>query len=45
MVIESRNSVITHYFDTKSLIWSQIFKENLSMPIAMNICKIKFSQI
>jgi len=26
-----------HYFDPKSLIWEQIFKENLAMPIAMNI--------
>ena len=40
MVIGSRNSVNLHYFDTKSLIWSQIFKENLSMSIAMNIEKI-----
>ena len=45
MAIESRNSVILHYFDTESLIWSQIFKENLSISIAMNICKIKFSEI
>ena len=45
MVIESRKSVNTHYFDTKSLIWLQIFIENLSMPIAMNIGKIKFLQI
>ncbi len=44
-VIESRNSVNPHYFDTKSLIWSQIFDENLSMPIAMNIGKIKFAKI
>ncbi len=44
-VIESRNSVNLHYFDTKSLIWSQIFDENLSVPIAMNIGKIKFLQI
>ena len=42
MVIESRNSANSHYFDTKSLIWSQIFYENLSIPIAMNIGKIKF---
>ena len=45
MVIECRNSVDLHYFDTKSSIWSQIFNENLSMPIAMNIVKIKFSKI
>ena len=44
MVIESRNSVNSHYFDTKSLIWSQIFFENLSISIAMNIGKIKFPQ-
>ena len=31
-----------HYFDTKSLIWSQIFFENLSMSIAMNIGIIEF---
>ena len=42
MVIASRNSVKPHYFDTKSMIWSQIFIENLSMTIAMNIDKIKF---
>ena len=42
MVIESRNSVNLHYFDTKSLIWSQIFFENLSMSIAMNIGRIEF---
>ena len=42
MVIESRNSVNLHYFDTKSLIWSQIFFENLSMSIAMNIGIIEF---
>ncbi len=45
MSIESRNSVKLHYFDTKSLIWSQIFFENLSMSIAMNIGKIKFVKI
>ena len=45
MVIGIRNSVNLHYFDTKSLIWSQIFYENLSMSIAMNIGKIKFPQI
>ena len=45
MVIENRNSVGLHYFDTKSLIWSQIFYENLSIAIAMNIGKIEFLQI
>ena len=40
--IVGRNSVNTHYFDTKSLIWSQIFFENLSMSIAMNIGRIEF---
>ena len=45
MVIESRNSVNVHYFDTKSLIWQQIFFENLSMSIAMSIGKIKFLEI
>jgi len=42
MVIESRNSVNLHYFDTKSMIWSQIFKENLFISIAMNTGKIQF---
>ena len=41
MVIDSRNSGKIHYFDTKSLIWWQIFKENLSIPIAMNIERIQ----
>jgi len=45
MVIETRNSVNVHYFDTKSLIWQQIFFENLSMSIAMSIGKIKFLEI
>lgn len=36
MVIESRNSVNPHYFDLKSLIWSQIFYKNLSISIAMS---------
>ena len=45
MVIEIRNSANSHYFDTKSLIWLQIFFENLSMYIEMNIGKIKFPQI
>ena len=37
MVIVSRNSAIQHYFDTKSMIWKQIFDENLTIPISMNI--------
>jgi len=37
MVIVSRNSAIQHYFDTKSMIWKQIFYENLTIPISMNI--------
>ena len=44
MVIESLNSVKPHYLDTKSLIWSQIFYENLSRSISMNIGKIKFRE-
>ncbi len=45
MVIVSRNRVNTRYFDTKSMIWSQIFLENLSISIAINIGKIKFYKI
>ena len=45
MVIERQNSVNLHYFDTKSLIWLQIFFKNLSISIAMNIGKIEFLQI
>ena len=41
MVIDSRNSGKIHYFATKSLIWWQIFKENLSISIAMNIERIQ----
>ena len=41
MVIVSRNSKIIYCFDTKSLIWIQIFKENLTIPIAMNIEQIQ----
>ena len=35
MVIVGRNNESISYFDTKSLIWQQIFKENLTIPIAM----------
>ena len=41
MVIVSRNSDKKHYFDTKSLICEQIFKENLTITIAMNIERIQ----
>jgi len=37
MVIVSRNSAKLHYFDTKSMIWKQIFDENLTIPFSMNI--------
>lgn len=37
MVIVSRDSAFQHYLDTKSSIWEQIFKENLTIPITMNI--------
>ena len=43
MVIVSLNSVFKHYFDTKSSIWEQIFKETLTLPIAMNIERIKMN--
>ena len=43
MVIVSRNSVFKHYFATKSSILQQIFKENLTIPIAMNIERIKMN--
>ena len=43
MVIVSRNSVLSTIFDIKSSIWEQIFKENLTIPIAMNIERIKMN--
>ena len=33
MVLVSRNSNRSYCFDTKSLIWLQIFKENLTNPL------------
>ena len=45
IVIVNRNSVKPHYFNTKSMIWLQIFLENLTMAIAKNIDKIKFYKI
>ena len=43
MVIVSRHSAKRHYVDTKSSIWEQIFKENLTIPIAMNIERIQMN--
>ena len=37
MFTARRNSALSHYFDTKSLIWYKIFKENFTIIIAMNI--------
>ena len=37
MLIECRDNAKYHYLDTKSLIWHQIFEENLTIPIEMNI--------
>ncbi len=35
MVVVCRNSNFYYCFDAKSSIWLQIFKENLTKPIAM----------
>ena len=43
MVIVSRDSAFQHYLDTKSSIWEQIFKENLTISIAMNIEQIQMN--
>ncbi len=43
MVIASRNGEKFHYFDTKSSICKQIFRENLTIPIAMNIEHIQIT--
>ena len=37
MVMVSRNSKIFYCFDTKSLIWEQIFIENLTISIEMSV--------
>ena len=45
MVIVSRYSKIIYCIDTKSLIWEQIFNENLTISIAMSVVRNEFLKI